>query len=265
MDGLSPMLENTQRPTEAALTRFALRCVSELSRSHRIETGKPRSDILAALSRHAMTGEQGALADFYSRIRSNGISAEQVVDVYVAAAIDRIGHGWHECELDILQASIALSRLQRLLRELGWAWASDRAGDCNGPCILLILPVGEQHTLGTMVAANQLRRMGVSVKLSLAPRTDKLRRLLRDHRYSAAFVSISNRSCLAPSADLIKTIRDHSEAGMPVVAGGGIVAEMGQNLSSRALAARLGADLATADISEALAFIGGESSRFAAE
>ncbi len=265
MDSLSHMLEYRQRPAEAVLTKFALRCVSELTRTHRIESGEPQRDVLHLLIRHAMTGEQGALTELYGMIQHKGVSAEQVVDVYLPAAIDRIGADWHECEMDVLQTSIALSRLQGLLRELGRAWISDRVGHTSGPCVLLALPAGEQHTLGTMIAANQLRRVGVSVKLCLVPTQGHLQKLLSESRYSAVFLSCSNRSCLASCAELIKTIRDYSGQGMPVVCGGGIVAEMGQEMTSRALAAQIGAGLATADISEALAFIGGQSRQFAAE
>ncbi len=265
MDSLSPITSEFQRPTEAALRKLALRCVSELTRSHRIEHGPAREEFLDMLIRHAMTGERGVLTEFYDAIRRAGVSAEQVVDIYLAAAIGRIGTAWHESEIDILQASIAVSRLQALLRELGDAWFADRTCGAVGQCVLLVLPMGEQHCFGTMVAANQLRRMGVSVKISLAIDSQKLVKTLRERRYEAVFVSSANRSSLASCAELVNTIRQNFGRRLNVVCGGGIVAEMGQQMSSRALAERLGADLATADISEALAFIADHGGQVAAE
>lgn len=265
MDNLIHMHEYRRRPAEAVLTKFAMRVVSELTRSDRIETGRPHRDVLELLIRHARTGEQDALSQLYGEMRHRAISGEQIIDVYFPAAIDWIGAQWHECELDILQASIALSRMQCLLRELGRAWVSDRAGQQTGPCVLLALPAQEQHTLGAMIAANQMRRMGVSVKVALVPRIGEMRKLLRENRYSAVFVSIANRSCLASCADLIKIIRENSGQTMPVVCGGSIVAEMGQDMSSAQLAGLMGAGLATSNIAEALAFIGGQVEQYAAE
>ncbi len=265
MDSLIHMNEFRHRPGEAVLTNFALRVVSELTRTNRIETGTPHSDLLDLLIRHAKTGEQAALSELSGEMQHRAISAEQMIDVYFPAAIDWIGAEWHECEMDILQTSIALSRLQCLLRELGRAWVSDRMGRKGGACVLLTLPAGEQHTLGTMIAANQLRRMGVSVKVALVSKPAEMRRILRENRFSAVFLSSSNRSCLASCGDLIKTIRDNSGQGMPVVCGGGIVSEMGQEMGSVELARQLGAGLATSKIPEALAFVGGQVKQYAAE
>lgn len=265
MDSLIHMEDFRRRPEEALLTKFAMRVVSELARSDRIETGKPMREVLELLIRHAKTGEQAALTVFYREMKHRGISAEQVVDVYMPAAIDWIGAEWHECELDILQTSIALSRLQGLLRELGRAWVSDGAAQRSGHCVLLALPMGEQHTLGTMIAANQMRRMGVSVKVALVPGPTKIAKLLRDTRFCAVFLSCSNRSSLASCADMIKTIRQQCGREMPVVVGGGIVAEMGQTMGSAELAAHLGAGLATSNIAEALAFVGNQVKQYAAE
>lgn len=265
MESLIHMNEFRRRPAESVLTKFAMRVVSELARSDRIETGKPHSDVMHLLIQHCKTGEQSTLSELYSEIRHRGISAEQVIDVYFPAASDWIGAQWHECEIDILETSIALARLQMLLRELGRAMASDRAGQRDGHCVLLTLPAGEQHTLGAMIAANQLRRSGVSVKLSFAPNPLEMQKLMRESRFSAVFVSFANRSNLASGADLIKRVRDYSGRELLVVCGGGIVAEMGQMLSSVELAAQLGADLATTSIPDAIAFIGNQVKHYAAE
>ncbi|TVS03088.1 MAG: hypothetical protein EA407_07800 [Rhodobacteraceae bacterium] len=265
MDSLIHMHEFRRRPTNSVLTKFAMRVVSELTRSDRIEAGKPQSDVLDLLIRHSRCGEQTSLSKLYAEMKHRGISAEQVIDIYFPAAIDWIGAEWHESEFDILQTSIALSRLQVLLREMGRAWASDRAGQRVGHCVLLTLPAGEQHTLGAMIAANQMRRMGVSVKVAFVPGPLEMRRILKESRFSAVFVSLSNRSNLASCGDLIKTIRGDTGGDVPVVCGGGIVAEMGQVMSSSELADMVGANLATSNIPEALALMGNQVRHYAAE
>ena len=125
--------------------------------------------MLDLLLGHTTNGRPDPLDQLYTEMKYRGIGAEHIIDIYFPAAISKIGNDWHEGDLDILQATLRMSRLQALLRELGRAWVSDSVGTPTGPRILLVLPGGEQHTLGAMVAANQMRRIGVSVCVCLVP------------------------------------------------------------------------------------------------
>lgn len=250
---------------DGALTQFALRVVSELRRNAAIVTGEPQEDVLALLLRHALNGDTEPLGRLYSEMKRFGIAAEQIIDIYFPAAISRIGNDWHEGDLDILQATLRLSRLQALLRELGRAWVSDSVGDPAGPRVLLVMPGGEQHTLGAMVAANQMRRIGVSVRVCLVPTPSLLAQQLQDNRFDAVFVSASNRSCLASCAELVKKIRRLPVGDLPVVLGGGILRELQGDMDLKALASHVGADLATCDVIKALAVCGLNNRAQAAE
>lgn len=248
-----------------ALTQFALRVVSELRRNTPIATGEPQEDVLSLLLSHTLNGDTEPLGRLYSEMKRFGIAAEQIIDIYFPAAISRIGNDWHEGDLDILQATLRMSRLQALLRELGRAWVSDSVGDPCGPRVLLVMPGGEQHTLGAMVAANQMRRIGVSVRVCLVPTPSLLARQLQNNRFDAVFVSASNRSCLASCVELVKKIRRLPEGGLPVVLGGGILKELRDDMDLKALADHVGADLATCDVTRALAVCGLNSKAQAAE
>ncbi|MCC1482173.1 cobalamin B12-binding domain-containing protein [Roseibaca sp. Y0-43] len=247
------------------ISQFALRVVSELRRNARIETGEAHQDILKLVLFHAANGEAEPLARLFVEMKRRGITAEQIIDIYFPAAIGKIGDDWHEGDLDVLQATLCMSRLQVLLRELGRAWMSDSAGLPTGPRILLVLPGGEQHTLGAMVAANQMRRIGVSVRVCLVPKPALLAEQLENNRFDAVFVSAANRSCLASCADLVKTIRRLPEGGLPIVLGGGILSDMQDDTGLKALASHVGADLATLDVTKALAMCGFNSKAQAAE
>lgn len=243
-------------PDDTAVTHFALRVVSELRRDSEIESGAPKGSVLDLLLRHTYSGDVEPLNALYTAMKRNGVTAEQMIDIYFPSAITRIGNDWHDGDLDILQATLRMSRLQAILRELGRAWISDSVGSGCGPRILLVLPAGEQHTLGAMVAANQMRRIGVSVRVCLVPRSQQLSDLLQKHRFDAVFISASNRSCLASCVDLVKTIRKWSSGRMPVVLGGGILKETSLDMDLRAIADHVGADLATLDVTKALAVCG---------
>ncbi|MBN2760320.1 MAG: hypothetical protein JXQ79_07450 [Rhodobacteraceae bacterium] len=250
---------------DTALTQFALRVVSELRRNARIETGSPQMDVLDLLLCHANIGDTEPLSRLFMEMKRRGITAEQIIDIYFPAAISKIGNDWHDGDLDVLQATLRMSRLQALLREFGRAWMSDSAGGPTGPRILLVLPGGEQHTLGAMVAANQMRRIGVSVRVCLIPKATLLAEQLQNSRFDAVFVSAANRSCLASCVDLVKTIRRLPDGGLPIVLGGGILRELQDDMGLKALAGHVGADLATMDVTKALAVCGLNSKAQAAE
>jgi hypothetical protein len=116
-----------------------------------------------------------------------------------------------------------------------------------------------------MVAANQMRRIGVSVRVCLVPRASELGELLQKHQFDAVFISASNRSCLASCVDLVKIIRKSSSGALPVVLGGGILKEMNEDMGLKAIADHVGADLATLDVTRALAVCGFGRKAHAAE
>lgn len=265
MDHHGQIQERYSSAPNGTITQFALRVVSELRRNACIETGEPRQDVLNLLLRHASNGDPKPLSDMFAEMKRSGITAEQIIDIYFPAAISKIGNDWHEGDLDVLQTTLCMSRLQVLLREFGRAWMSDICGAPTGPRILLVLPGGEQHTLGAMVAANQMRRIGVSVRVCLVPKSSLLAELLENNRFDAVFVSTANRSCLASCVDLVKKIRRLPEGGLPIVLGGGIVNEMKDDLGLAGLASHVGADLATMDVTKALAMCGLNSKAQAAE
>jgi MerR family transcriptional regulator, light-induced transcriptional regulator len=240
----------------SSVTQLALHVVTELARSNVIETGAAQRDLLLLLVRFARYGDEAVMRRLQQEMRRLRVSAEQVIDVYIPEAVKAVGTCWHEGELDILQISIASARLQTLLRELGRAWVADQCGDNSGARVLLVLPRGEQHTLGSMIAANQLRRLGVSVRMQLLPSAENVVTELRDLSFDALFLSVSNETSLETCQDLIKTVRTQVNSVVPVVIGGGIVTSRHPVLTPARLAALTGANIVTSDVIEALNFCG---------
>ena len=190
-----------------ALTQFAFRVVSELRRNTQIETGVPQDDVLSLLLRHALNGNTEPLGSLYNEMKRRGIAAEEIIDTYFPAAITRIGNEWHEGDLDILQATLRMSRLQALLRELGRAWVSDSVGGPVSPRVLagLARRVLAAHRWGRLIAANQMRRSGVSVCVCLVPNPVHLleQKYSLNNRFDAVFVSASNRFLAFASLRLV--------------------------------------------------------------
>lgn len=254
------MLGRTNFGTDFAeatnVTQLALHVVTQLARTNTIEKGDAQRELLQLLVRFARTGDEAVMGRLQQEMKRSRVSAEQVIDVYLPAAVKQLGNCWHDGELDILQTSVASARLQAFLRELGRAWVADQCGSHGGARILLVLPQGEQHTLGAMIAANQLRRTGVSVRMQLLPKPEMVVAELDKLSFDAVFLSISNESCLDSCQEMVDTIRRSAHRRVPVAVGGGLLAMAHPIFTPARIAAMTGADIATLSVIEALSFCG---------
>jgi MerR family transcriptional regulator, light-induced transcriptional regulator len=70
---------------------------------------------------------------------------------------------WEEDECDFSTVTVALGRLQRLLRELSPAFGSEVEHPANGRRALFVQPRDEQHSFGLSMVAEFFRRDGWDV------------------------------------------------------------------------------------------------------
>ncbi|TVP95171.1 MAG: hypothetical protein EA338_12205 [Roseinatronobacter sp.] len=265
MNGLVQPVTCAKRADDMPLRRFAMRVVAELTRASDGGRNTASAVVAKLVTDFARSGDKQALSALLAEMRQRRVSAEDVMDAYLPDALGAIGQEWHDEEIDILHASLACARLQGLLRELGRAWASSRCGLVGDGRILLTLPAGEQHTLGAMLAANQLRRIGVSVKVMLLPRATELRDILTHNQFHAVFISVSNETSLLPCATMVQELRTWSQGHIPIVIGGGLVSSAQSDSKHRRIAEVSGADLVTSDIVCALQSCGIQQISAAAE
>ncbi|WP_209427402.1 cobalamin B12-binding domain-containing protein [Pararhodobacter sp. SW119] len=228
------------------LERFAMRVVAGIAGKHPDRSGEPDKDLLRLLVRHARTGDPVVLRALFGHLERERISAEDVVDVHIPDAARSLGASWHAGDLDILETTLAISRLQALLRELGRAWSADHAETSSEARVILVVPQREQHTLGTLIVAQQLRRLGVSVNMQLMVSPAKLTVLLAESTYDAVFISVANRSNLELCKELVASAKRSIFRDSPVVLGGALP---GVQNNVRELT---GADVVTNDIGQAL-------------
>lgn len=178
------------------------------------------------------------------------ISPAQLADVYIPEVARRLGVAWEEDTLSFAQVTMGASRLQAILREIGSAWVADGLGKPAGPTLLVILPAGEQHTLGAMVMAGRLRRSGVSVCMRIAPNPVELAQLAASRSFDGALLSIACQDRLEVCQKLVTTLKQATQGRLPVAVGGSIL-DRGDNILELT-----GADVATNDIDLALQTIG---------
>jgi methylmalonyl-CoA mutase cobalamin-binding subunit len=236
--------------------RLALRVVSELTRNSCPPNAAPNAEFRALLVQLAYRGDADTAAQVFDYMKRRRMCAEAVVDIYLPAAVHQIGTAWHDGELNILDATLAISRLQVLLRDISSNWSSDKTGRHNSGRVLLLLPPGEQHSMGAMVAASQIRRAGVSVKVGLLPDIKAISTLMEASRFQSVFISASNQSVIAECSQMIATIRASAHPAVPIVLGGGLAVANHTQAAHELLRKQTRADHVTADVKTALQICG---------
>ncbi|MDX8349132.1 cobalamin B12-binding domain-containing protein [Cognatiyoonia sp. IB215446] len=222
---------------------------------HKVAGAKPGildEDLLESFEAAAISEAREACRIVVQDALNLGFSAEEIVDHYIPEVSRRIGELWCADNLGFANVTIAVSRLQSLLRELGLDWSGDVAGDPNAPMVLLVVPHEVYHTLGAMILGSQLRRLGISVRISLGLRNEELATRLQRSNFQGVFISASCSETLETLSRIVDVVKNSTVTPPPIVIGGSLLdVETKENVT-----ALTGADYATRIPSEALELCG---------
>lgn len=185
-----------------------------------------------------------------AEMRRARVTPEMLADEFIPDVARRLGEMWHRDEATFAKVSIGSARLQAILHDISHDWRADSLHGSGAGTVLLVLPLGEQHTLGACVLAAQLRRRGVSVCVCIGPDVGDLRRLVLRRHFDAAMLSLGAHENLDICCNFVETIREGSGNDVRIAVGGAILE------SETDIAARLGVDVATQDLEVALAALG---------
>ncbi|MEM8870612.1 MAG: cobalamin B12-binding domain-containing protein [Pseudomonadota bacterium] len=112
-------------------------------------------------------GSANAL-DYVQRLLDHGVSEERLLNGYVAGAADHLGHAWEKDDLSFAQVTHAMGQLLEVSRSVMRAPPADKYFDPDRPRVLLMRPPGEEHVLGLLLAAQEMRRNGWLVRVDLS-------------------------------------------------------------------------------------------------
>lgn len=144
--------------------------VPRLMLSHRVGPVPP--SIVAAVARQlteadvttfvdAVRGTQDDKAVNYVRdLVANGTSIETIYVDLLAPTARRLGSLWDADECDFVEVTVAMGRIQRLLRDLSQVFIAESSRTETVGNVLLTCVPGEQHTLGAIIVAEFLLRDG---------------------------------------------------------------------------------------------------------
>ncbi len=165
-----------------------------------------------------------------------------MADIYIPEVARHLGRAWEQDRVSFAEVTVGLSRLHTLLHEVQADWVADSADRSRMSATLLIVPPQEQHTLGAMILASQLRRKGVSVCIRIAPGMNDLSSLVADGRFDAAMVTLGSKDRLETCAKLVKTLKTMTKGLLNVAVGGAVVDE------NRDVLLDAGVDVVTNDV-----------------
>jgi MerR family transcriptional regulator, light-induced transcriptional regulator len=147
----------------------------------------------------------------YSLVRAvvlGGVSLEGVFLELMSPAARRLGDLWLSDDLTFADVTLALSRLQRIMRTLA---STDARGGADaglrpGRVLLAVVP-GEQHSFGVLMLEEFLRRDGWDVETRSGPSREELLAAVRRTDIAAVGLSVSVDTQLDETRALIGDIR----------------------------------------------------------
>lgn len=209
---------------DGEVTRLAERAISILlSRS---EARRAAADAQMLLLCDAfLADEDEARRAIMNRLRLDGTGATEITDFLIPELARYMGRRWGDDEIGFADVTIGSARLQEAVRALGRIGGDIRTPGLSGDAgrVLLIIPRNEHHTLGTFVAADQLRRLGFHVDIALDQHPRQVGEMARRKHYHMIGISAAGRRTLASARELVEIIRGSVTRVTPIVLSGSIV------------------------------------------
>lgn len=160
---------------------------------------------------------------FVDHLMSVGVRPEDIADLYIPEAARALGALWCEDKMSFADVTIGSARLQNLLRHAAPEWQPGWEPIAGAPSILVYVRPDEFHTLGAMVAAGQMRRVGYDVTLHMGYALQDTLKVLRSEPFDFIMISASGGERLESIRKLIEDMRNAADVHTPIAVGGSIL------------------------------------------
>ncbi|MCU0967562.1 MAG: cobalamin-dependent protein [Rubrivivax sp.] len=192
--------------------------------------------------RLVLHGSDHAVDDMVRRLRERGATVESIYVDLLTPCARELGRMWSDDECLFSDVTVAVGRLQCVMRDMSPLFAREREVVPDGRRVLLVPAPGEQHTFGLTMVAEFMRRDGWEVLGGYGdPGFDALA-LLRREWVDVIGISCSCDSRLPEVRRQVESLRRASRnRGVGVMVGGRLFAD------SPDRAREIGADAAAGD------------------
>lgn len=197
-------------------------------------------DIEAFVERVAGVEEEPASA-YVGALIDRGVAVEIIYLELLTPAARRLGELWSDDACDFVDVTIALGRLQRVVREISHLFVGHGARPDAGRVLLSCIP-GEQHTLGMFMVSEFFVRDGWEVSLGAPVAECDLAALVRDEWFDVVGFSVACNSRIAHlSREIPRLRRESLNPRLAVMVGGRVFNDQ------PAMVARVHADASATD------------------
>lgn len=189
---------------------------------------------------------EGGIDQFVRDLVDRGVTAEAVYLDLLGPAARRLGTLWDTDACDFMEVTLAMGRIQRVLRSMSRLLLGDADPTPRKGAVLLSALPGEQHTLGLFMVAEFFVREGWAVNVGAPLSALDLRQMLADQWFDVLGFSLSCDSHLLQVGKEVRAARKASRnRKLRVLVGGRLFVERPE------LVEAVGADASATDAREA--------------
>jgi methanogenic corrinoid protein MtbC1 len=162
-------------------------------------------------------------SDYVEKMCRNGASLDVIFLNLFSPAARYLGRLWEEDICDFTDVTIALSRLQQLLRELSTTFEAEAEFETlpRLRSAVLVAAPGDQHTFGVFILQEFFRRAGWDVRGGSMGSADELLGLVQTGPCDLIGLSVSNDVNVEDLASVIRAIREVASPRIPPIIVGG--------------------------------------------
>ncbi|MDX2288131.1 MAG: cobalamin B12-binding domain-containing protein [Hyphomicrobiaceae bacterium] len=195
----------------------------------------------------AVANDLAAAAAVVQSLIDRGHPVDRIFVDVLAPAARQLGTMWESDEVNFVDVTVALTRLQQLVRRFSPPREMPRHTPHSVRRLLLAPTPGEQHTFGLMLVEDTFRRAGWDVAGGIAMDGLDVEEILHAQAFDVVGFSLASERLLDRLASTIERVRTTSNArDLKVIVGGRMFSE------DRSAYSLVGADASASDAHEAL-------------
>jgi methanogenic corrinoid protein MtbC1 len=196
-------------------------------------------------SRLVLGNDDDAACTYVESLRAQGTPVESIFLNLLAPVARQLGELWESDLTDFANVTLAVSRMQRIMRQLGETFGDDQRKAGAGSVLLTTIP-GEQHSFGMSMVAEFFRREGWEISAGPFSSHRELISLVQDRWFDIVGFSVtSDRRLDELKRDIHDIRRDSRNRNVGIIVGGPMM------ITRPELSNALGADMMSVDASTA--------------
>jgi methanogenic corrinoid protein MtbC1 len=199
--------------------------LAEIARARSDDEAAGDMDRLEALVAASVGPSTDAVAALIRDWLKAGVAPETILDRHIPAAARALGEAWVRDTQSFVSVTVGTARLQTAARLIGEELCGSLGEAPDARSALIVVPVGEDHTLGAVLAAQRVRRAGHLATVLLQSGPDELASYAREGGIDVVFVSASSGSRTDAARATVKTLKAVLPGGTPVIAAGSRAAD----------------------------------------